>query len=127
MSVDDRAVLLLCALHSAGFAVFHLAFWRLFDWPADLRGCSRATRAITQILNLRLAYVFAGIAALCLALPDELLGTRLGRAVLGGMSLFWAGRLVEQWVFLRLRHPLVRATSLLFAVGILLFAWPLFR
>ena len=28
--------LLLCALHSFGFAAFHLAFWKLFDWKREL-------------------------------------------------------------------------------------------
>ncbi len=118
-------IVALCGLHSAAFAAFHLAFWKLFDWPRDLAGCSRATRAVTQILNLRLTYVFVAIAALCFAMPDELTGTTLGRAVLGGMSLFWVGRLVEQFVFLRVRHPLVHATTAGFAAGALLFAWPL--
>lgn len=125
--MDDRTIMALCGLHSAGFAVFHLAFWRLFDWPADLARCSTATRAITQILNLRLTYVFAGIALLCFALPGEVVGTRLGRAMLGGMSLFWLGRTIEQFVFLRVGHPLVHATTALFVAGIALFAWPLLR
>ena len=50
----------LCGLHSFAFALFHLAFWKLFDWKHDLRKTRLATRAITQILNLRLIYFFLG-------------------------------------------------------------------
>ena len=115
----------LCGVHSLGFAVFHLAFWKLFDWPAALGQTNVATRAVTQILNLRLIYVFLGVAALCFALPHELLETRLGRVLLAGMSLFWIGRLVEQFVFLRYNQPLVHVLTVLFALGALLFALPI--
>lgn len=125
--MSETAILALCGVHSVGFAVFHLAFWRLFRWREDLASTSRATRAIVQILNLRLIYVFLGVAALCFLLPQELTGTRLGRWLLAGMSLFWVGRLVEQFVFLRIHHWLVHVLSALFAVGAVLFAWPLLR
>jgi hypothetical protein len=42
-----------------GFAVFHLLFWRIFDWPDRLRGSGRINAAITQTLNWVLIYVFA--------------------------------------------------------------------
>lgn len=111
------AVALLCGLHSLGFALFHLAFWKLFDWPQALRQTNPATRAVTQILNLRLIYVFLGVAALCLWLPQDLLDTRLGHALLAGMSLFWIGRTIEQFAFLRVNHPLVHALTALFVLG----------
>nr|WP_221282075.1 hypothetical protein [Chiayiivirga flava] len=115
----------LCGVHSLGFALFHLAFWRLFDWPRDLRSCSVATRAVTQILNLRLTYVFLAVAAACFFLADDLLGTRLGHCLLGAMSLFWLGRLIEQALFLRFNHWGLHVLSVLFALGAVLFAWPL--
>ena len=125
MSVDT--ILLLCALHSFGFALFHLGFWRLFGWPGTLAGTTRANRAILQIANLQLVWVFAGVGLLCLLHPSALAHTPLGRAVLAGMSAFWLIRLGAQFVWLRIHHPLVHALSVLFACGALLFAWPLLR
>jgi hypothetical protein len=116
----------LCGLHSFGFAAFHLAFWKLFDWKHDLQRASFATRAVTQILNLRLIYVFIGIGVLCFAFTRELHETPLGHAVLVFMSLFWAGRTIEQFVFLRINRPLVHALTALFVLGAVLFAAPLF-
>lgn len=120
----------LCGLHSFGFAAFHLAFWKLFDWKLpdwsrDPQRASIATRAITQILNLRLIYVFLGIGVLCFAFTRELHETPLGRAVLVFMSLFWVGRTIEQFVFLRINKPLVHTLTTLFVLGAALFAAPL--
>ena len=115
----------LCGLHSFFFALFHLGFWKLFDWKRDLQRTSVATRAITQILNLRLIYFFAGIGALCFAFTQELHSTALGRALLLFMSLFWVGRTIEQFVFLRVNKPLVHVLTALFVIGAVLFALPL--
>ncbi len=120
-----ETLIYLCGLHSLGFAAFHLMFWKLFHWPQDLRSNSVATRAIVQILNLRLIYVFLGVAALCFMLPGDLLDTPLGHALLAGMSLFWLGRAIEQLVFLRYNAWPVHFLSALFVLGAVLFAWPL--
>ena len=72
----------LCGLHSFAFALFHLAFWKLFHWKRELQKVGLPTRAITQILNLRLIYLFAGIGVLCFAFTQELHTTALGRACL---------------------------------------------
>lgn len=117
--------LLLCALHSFGFAAFHLAFWTLFDWKRELAKVGLPTRAVTQILNLRLIYVFLGVGAACLVFPAQLRGTALGRGLLGFMAVFWVGRTVEQFVFLRVNHRLVHALTAAFVLGAVLFAWPL--
>ena len=123
MSVDT--ILLLCALHSFGFALFHLGFWRLFGWPGTLAGTTRANRAILQIANLQLVWVFAAVGLLCLLYPAELASTALGRAVLSGMCAFWLLRLATQFIWLRIHHPLAHVLSVLFACGAALFAWPI--
>ena len=123
--MSTQTLLLLCALHSFGFAAFHLAFWRLFDWPRSLRDTTRPNRAIVQIATLQLAWVFVAVGLACLLYPDEMTRTGPGRAILAGMALFWAIRCVAQLVWLRINHPLVHTLSALFALGVLLFAMPL--
>ena len=125
--MTDSDLVLLGGLHSLAFGLFHAGFWTLFEWKKDLQGNSVANRAIIQILNLRLIYVFFGIAALCFVLPDDLAGTTLGRAVLAGMSLFWVGRTLEQWIFLPYHRLPVHALTALFLLGAGLFAAPLFN
>lgn len=118
-------MLVLCALHSFGFAAFHALFWRLFGWPATLRDTTLANRAIVQIANVQLILVFVAIGTLCLAFPRQLTSTPLGKALLASMSLFWLTRLVGQFVWLRIDRPLVHVLTGLFAVGAVLFAIPL--
>jgi len=123
--MPSHTLLLLCALHSFGFAAFHLAFWRLFDWPRTLAGTTRPNRAIVQIANLQLAWVFAAVGLACLLYRDEMTTTGPGRGLLAGMALFWAIRCVTQLAWLRINHPLVHVLTALFVLGIALFALPL--
>lgn len=123
--MGNETILLLCAAHSLGFALFHLAFWKLFGWPRTLRDTTVANRAIVQIANLQLAWVFAGAGALCLLFPAELATTAPGRAFLAGMAGFWVLRLAGQFIWLRVNHPMVHVLSVLFALGAVLFALPL--
>ena len=123
--MDPKVFVWLGGAHSLAFAVFHLGFWKLFGWRQTLRTATVADRAILQILNLRLIYVLVGVAVLCFAFTDELLHTGLGRALLLGMSLFWVGRTIEQFVFLRINRPFVHVLTALFVVGAALFAAPL--
>jgi hypothetical protein len=125
--MTDDTILLLCGLHSFGFAAFHIAFWALFRWPKTLASTTLANRAILQIANVQLIWVFLCIGGLCLRFPDELIQTPLGRTVMLGMSGFWGLRLIQQFIFLRVKHPLVHTLSVLFALGAALFALPILR
>lgn len=123
--MGTHTLILLCGLHSLGFALFHLAFWKLFRWPQSLQTTGVANRAIIQIANLRLVYLFVGVAMLCFVFPQELAGTPLGRALLLGMSGFWIGRTIEQFVFLRINTAMAHTLTTLFVLGAVIFAWPL--
>lgn len=116
----------LAGLHAFAFALFHMGFWKLFRWDRELAKVGLITRAVTQILNLRLIYVFLGTGTLCFLFTRELHATPLGRALLLFMSLFWVGRTIEQFVFLRLNRPMLHVLTVLFVIGAILFALPLF-
>jgi hypothetical protein len=115
-------LIFLCGLHSLALAAFHLAFWKLFRWPESLRNATLANRAIPQIENAQLIWLFLWVAALCFLFPEELRETALGRAVLLGMTGFWVLRVAVQFVWLRVHHPLVHALTAVFATGAALFA-----
>lgn len=123
--MNANVLIWLGGVHSLAFAAFHAGFWRLFRWRETQRTATVADRAILQILNLRLIYVFLGMAVLCFAFTDALHATPLGRALLLGMSLFWVGRTVKQFVFLRINRPIVHVLTALFVLGAVLFALPL--
>jgi hypothetical protein len=110
---------------SAAFAVFHLFFWKLFRWKTDLATLTSLNRAIVQILNLCLTFVFVVFAYLSLMHSVELLATKLGNSLLFLIAVFWYLRAVEQVLFFGLRRPLSIMFFVLFLVGGSLYAVPL--
>lgn len=102
-----------------------MSFWKIFRWREDLKKSSVSTRAIIQIANLRLIFLFLLIAYLCFRFPEELSTTPLGRALMGGMALFWAGRFIEQFLFLRYHRPMIHVLTVVFALGAILFVMPI--
>jgi hypothetical protein len=111
-------------IFNIGIAVFHMLFWQLFDWKRDLALLSFVNRQVTQILNLCLTFVFLIFAYMSLFHTAELIGTRLGRALLLMISVFWFLRAAEQVIFFRLRRPLSMAFCVAFLVGGLLYLYP---
>lgn len=121
-----KIFILLGGVHALGFAVFHVYFWKIFRWKTELPKLHFSNRAILQILNLRLIYVSLLFATLCFFFTNELYSTTLGRFLLAGFSLFWLGRTVEQFIFLKANHWMINLLTVLFGVGFLLFLIPLF-
>ena len=119
-------MIILCGLYCLGFALFHSQFWRLFDWRNELAKLSPHNRGIMQIFNTRLIYFFLFVAAACFFFTEELATTPLGHFFLLGMSLFWLGRTIEQFVFLKIDHSLVHLLTYIFILGTILFAIPVF-
>jgi len=116
-------ILLGGAFHVA-LAIFHLLFWRLFDWQRDLAKLRFVNRQVMQILNLCLTFVFAAVAWLSFAHPAELLTTPLGRTLLLLIAAFWLLRAAYQVIFFGLRNA-VSATFLIAALaGSALYAVP---
>jgi hypothetical protein len=100
---------------SFGWLLFHLLFWRLLEWRAELRRLSFINRNVMQILNLCLSFVFLLFAIFSLQHTEELLNSGLGRTALAGIGGFWLLRLVEQWLFFGLSW-LSNLFALLFAL-----------
>lgn len=113
-------------IYSFGFVVFHVLFWKIFRWRQDLHRLTPANRAIMQILNLRMIYVFIVFGVISFAFQDDLLNSTFGHFMLAAISLFWFGRSVEQVVFFGVRHPLSVAFLIVLLIGCALFAVPLF-
>lgn len=122
--MTDHTFIYLCGVYCLGFAVFHLRFSRLFNWTEELEKVSPVNKAIMYIFNQRLIYLFVFIAVMCFAFTEELATSRLGNFFLIGMSLFWLGRTIEQFVYVRIDHPLNHLLRYVFLLGAILFAIP---
>jgi hypothetical protein len=123
--MTDQTIIFICGLYCLGFALFHTQFWRLFNWKQELEKLSAPNKAIMQIANVRLIYFFVFVATICFIFPEELATTTFGNFFVGGMSLFWIGRTIEQFVFLKIDHPMVHLLTYIFIIGAILFALPL--
>ena len=122
--MNDQTIIFLCGVYAIGFAVFHTQFWRLFKWRDELAKLSSINRAIMQILNLRIIYLFVFVAVACFVFPDTLANTTFGNFFLIGMSLFCLGRTIEQFIFVKSNHPMAHLLTYLFIIGSILFAIP---
>lgn len=120
-----KTILFLCGIYSLAFAIFHMLFWKLFNWKKGLGKLNVVNRTIVQILNTRIIYFLLFVAFICFAYPDELLASNLGKAFLTGISLFWLGRTIEQFIFLTINNKFVHILTIIFLGGSVLFALPL--
>lgn len=105
-------------------AVFHLFFWRIFHWKEDLASLTRINRAIVQILNLCLTFLFFVVAYVSFVHAAELISTPLGRTILASIALFWTLRLILQFVFFGARHKVSILFIVVFAIGAALYLLP---
>lgn len=79
--------------------IFHLLFWKMFNWPGDLALLSPDNRAIVQVLNLNCAYGLALFAIVSVFYRHDLLESRLGRFITGAIAGFYVLRAALQLVF----------------------------
>jgi len=122
--MNPEALLTLGGLLCIVFAVFHLFFWKLFRWNTELAKLTSLNRAVMQILNLCLTFVFVMVAYISLVHARELLTTALGQALLLLIAAFWYLRAIEQIWFFGLKKPLSLLFFLIFVMGGLLYTAP---
>lgn len=98
------------------FAVFHVLFWRIFDWRSDLESLSFVNRAIMKTLNVVLIYLLLVFGALSFLATDMLLEDTLGRVLLAALAGFWAVRAVAQAVIFRFGKPISAIMTVAFVL-----------
>jgi hypothetical protein len=77
----------------------HLLFPRRFGWKDELGRLSLLNRQIFLVHVFFICLTLAMMGTLALVFPAALLErTRLARSVLAGLTIFWATRLVFQWL-----------------------------
>ncbi len=123
--MESISILYICGIYNLFFAIFHMFFWKIFNWKKDLEKNSIANRAIMQILNLRLIYIFLLMAYIYLFFPKELMETKIGYSLLIGFLGFWIGRTIEQFIFLRVKSKMVNILTGIFLVGVVIHLLPL--
>jgi hypothetical protein len=103
MTIDSG--LLLMNLRAAGLLLAALVVVNLFvpsrfGWRADMAKLSLLNRQIFRAHSVFLVLILALSSALLLTSAEALLEpSRLSRAILFGLTIFWGLRMVMQWFF----------------------------
>jgi hypothetical protein len=98
-------------------ALFHMAFWRLFQWPGSLGSLGQVNRRILYVLNLAVTALFVLLGYLLIVHASEFASTHLGPALLWGLALFWLLRAALQPPLFGLTKPLSMGLFLVFLLG----------
>ena len=123
--IGMETMIFICGLYNIAFAIFHISFWKIFQWDNDLKKLSFANKAVMQLLNVQIIYYFIFVAFICFTFPTELLTTKFGNYFLLGNSLFWLVRAIQQFIFLRANHYKIHILTVVFIIGTILFALPI--
>jgi hypothetical protein len=123
--MNSETLIVIGGLYNLVLAVFHLLFWKLFNWKRDLATLTPLNRAVVQILNLCLTFVFLVFAYISYFHANELLHSKLGRSLLALIATFWFLRAIEQIIFFGLRRKASIAFLILFLIGTGLYSVPL--
>lgn len=121
MSINT--VLLIGGLYHLGFVLFHLMFWKIFNWKRELRLLNVINRGVMQILNLCLTFVFFIFAYISIIHGHELLTTGIGRSLLVFISIFWFLRAVEQVVYFKLKKGRSIVLFITFILGMMIYLY----
>lgn len=100
----DRDLLLLnlraAGVLMAGLALFNVFVPKRFAWRRELSRISLLNRQIVEVHAIFLVLTLTLVAALLLTSADALLErTRLARALLIGLTIFWGLRMLMQWFY----------------------------
>jgi len=121
-----KIVIYLAGIYNLVFALFHIGFWKMFKWGEELKKLDLGNREVMQILNVHIIYYLLFVTFICIAFPNELMNTKLGKAFLLGCSLFWLLRAIQQFIFFPINFGSYIFTVVLLA-GTILFALPVFK
>ncbi len=110
--MSNETVLIIGGFYNVVLVVFHLLFWKLFNWKKSLKKLLFVDRATMQVLNLALTFVFVIFAYISFFHSNELVTTSLGKSLLKFMSVFWFLRAAYQIIFYGLKNK----TSIFFFV-----------
>jgi hypothetical protein len=57
------------AVYSCALIIFHTRFWKLFSWEEQLKKLSSINKAIMQVFNISLTFVFFIIGGALYGIP----------------------------------------------------------
>jgi hypothetical protein len=90
----------IAGLMMAVLVALNLALPGRLRWREELATLSLLNRQVFRVHSFFITLIVALFSALLLTSSDELLEpTRLSRAILAGLTIFWAARMLIQWFY----------------------------
>ena len=121
-----KTLVIIGGFFGLGFFIFHIFFWKLFEWKKDLRSLNSINRGVMQVLNLCLMICFLIFAYVSIFHTDELLTTSLGNSILFGIASLWFLRAIMQPLFFGMKNSISKIFFVIFLIGAGIYAIPLF-
>jgi hypothetical protein len=105
--------------------IFHISFWRIFNWPESINSLNWVNKSTIQVLNISITFIFFIFSYISLVHTQELLNTKLGNTLLVLMSALWLFRAAQQALFYRLKHKASLGLFIFFIGGSVIYAIPM--
>ena len=117
-------LLLSGCIYNIGFIIFHITFWKLFQWNKELKKVSFVNRQVMQIFNICLIVIFLIMALISVFFQNEIIATKLGISVIIMFSAFWFLRALQQIYFFGFRSVFSTVLTIIFFIGSAIYAAP---
>lgn len=123
--MKKTTLLYLCGFYNIVLVVFHIGFWKIFNWKKTLVQGTKANAIATQIMNIQLIYLFFFMAILFFVFPNKLLHSEIGNFMLLGYAGLWIILFIQQFIFLKMKGAFVTKLTLVFFIGAILHILPI--
>lgn len=107
--------------------LFHLFFWKIFNWPEDLMSISHDNRAILQIANIHLTMLIVFFGYVSIIHWKDLFTHKIGKAVSLFMAAFYLIRIINEAVFWDIQSWESLVTALICGYFMVVYALPIFK
>jgi len=95
----NKILLIIGGIINFLLVLFHLSFWKIFNWSESLSCLNFMDRAVMQTLNVHIAFVVLFFSVVSIFYFKELLSTGLGKLILISISGFYFLRSLNQIIF----------------------------
>jgi hypothetical protein len=79
-------------------SLIHIIFPRYFNWKKELAPLSLINRQMMYVHMFFIALVVLLMGVLCICCSDDIVHTKLGQQLSLGLFIFWAARLIFQFL-----------------------------
>ena len=122
--MNSEIYIIIGGIYTLGFLIFHLLFWKVFNWKKGLRLLNEIDKSTMQVLNISLTFVFFIFSYISIFYPDDLISTDLGLSIIILISIFWFFRSIVQIYFYGLTNKFSLILFSIFICGGILYLIP---